>query len=88
MSKIKKLRERIFEKPVRKDITIFEVIRLAKAYGCNALTGGNHQIRICHPQTGTIIPIPRHGTTVKEAYIFEIQALILEIESADKEENQ
>jgi 23S rRNA-/tRNA-specific pseudouridylate synthase len=85
MSKRDKLREKFFEKPVRNDITVNEVIRLSKAYGCVILTGGNHQIRICHQATGTIIPIPHHGDTVKEAYIAELKTLILNIEAMNKE---
>ncbi len=30
------------KKPVRSDLTIDEVVRLAKAYGCAIVTGGNH----------------------------------------------
>ena len=88
MSKKDKLREKFFEKPVRNDITPNEVITLSKAYGCEVLTGGNHQIRICHRKTGTIIPIPQHGKTVKEAYIAELKSLFLEIESMNKEDQK
>ena len=65
MSTIEKLKKKLKEKPVRNDLTLGEVIRLAKAYGCDVLTGGNHQIRIAHKPTGRIIPIPCHGKTVK-----------------------
>ncbi len=64
-------------------MTIDEVTRLAKAYGCEILTGGNHQIRIVHRGTGRIIPLPRHGNTVKEAYIVELKELFDEIESRE-----
>ena len=75
VSTIEKLKRKFYEKPVRNDMTLEEVIRLAKAYGCEVLTGGNHQIRIAHRSTGTIIPIPSHGKTVKEAYIMELREL-------------
>ena len=81
MSTIEKLRKKFYEKPVRNDMTIDEVIRLAKAYGCLALTGGNHQVRIVHKPTGRVIPIPSHGKTVKEAYIMELRELFDEIEA-------
>ncbi len=82
MSKIEKLKKKLYEKPVRNDMTTDEVIRLAKAYGCRILTGGNHQIRIVHKPTGRVIPLPQHGKNVKEAYIIEIKEMIEEIESS------
>ncbi len=75
MSTIEKLKKKFYEKPTRNDMTIDEVVRLAKAYGCSVLTGGNHQVRIVHKQTGTVIPIPCHGKAVKEAYIMELREL-------------
>lgn len=81
MSTIEKLKKKFYEKPVRNDLTRCEVIRLAGAYGCTVLTGGNHQIRIVHKPTGRVIPIPNHGKTVKEAYVMELRELFDEIES-------
>lgn len=81
MSTIEKLKRKLYEKPVRNDMKVDEVIRIAKSYGCEILTGGNHQIRIVHRETGRIIPLPRHGNTVKEAYIVELKELFNEIES-------
>ncbi len=80
MSTIGKLRKKFYEKPVRNDMTIDEIIRLAEAYGCEIRTGGNHQIRIVHKPTGRVIPLPRHGKLVKEAYIMELRELFDEIE--------
>ena len=80
MSQIEKLKRKFFEKPVRNDITINEVKKLAAHYGCEVLSGGNHPIKICHRKTGTIIPIPQHSDTVKEAYIAELKELFTEIE--------
>ena len=87
MSTIEKLKKKFNEKPTRNDITIDEVIRLAKAYGCTVITGGNHQIRIVHKETGTVIPIPCHGKTIKEAYVCELKELFSEIESGGGLEN-
>ena len=81
MSTIEKLKNKLNEKPVRNDMTVDEVVRLAKAYGCTVLTGGNHQIRIAHKASGRVILLPRHGKTVKEAYIIELKELFEEIES-------
>ena len=81
MSTIEKLKKKFFEKPVRKDMTMEEIVRIAKSYGCGVLTGGNHQIRIVHKPTGTVIPLPCHGKTVKEAYIIELKELFREIEA-------
>ena len=81
MSTIEKLKKKFYEKPARNDMTIDELIRLAKAYGCVVLTGGNHQIRIAHKPTGRVIPIPNYGKTVKEAYIMELRELFDEIEA-------
>ena len=87
MSTIEKLKKKFYEKPARNDMTIDELIRLAKAYGCMVLTGGNHQIRIVHKPTGRVIPIPNHGKTVKEAYIMELRELFDEIEAMGGNDN-
>lgn len=81
MSKIEKLLEKFFEKPVRNDLTVDEAIRLAKYFGCLILTGGNHQVRIAYKPTGTVIPLPQHGKTIKEAYVIELKKLFEEIKS-------
>ncbi len=81
MSTIEKLKKKFFEKPIRNDMTVNEVLRLARAYGCEVITGGNHQIRIVHRISGRVIPLPRHGNTVKEAYILELKELFEEIEA-------
>ena len=83
MSKLEKLKNKFFEKPVRNDMTFEEISKLAKAYGCKVLTGGNHQIRIVHKESGTVIPIPQHGKTVKEAYIMELRDLFEMIDSKE-----
>ena len=84
MSTIEKLKKKFYEKPVRNDMTIDEVIRLSKYYGCEVITGGNHQVRIVHRKSGRLIPIPCHGKNVKEAYIMELRELFDEIDSMNK----
>ena len=63
VSKIEKLKRKFFEKPVRNDMTIDEIIRLG------------------------VIPLPRHGSIVKEAYIVELKELFEEIESCGGNDN-
>ncbi len=87
MSTIEKLKKKLGEKPVRNDMTVDEVVRLARYYGCDVLTGGNHQIRIAHKATGRVIPLPRHGKEVKEAYIIELKELFDEIEAIKGDNN-
>lgn len=87
MSTIEKLKKRFNENPIRNDITINEVVRLAKYYGCLIVTGGNHQIRIVHKPSGTVIPIPNHDNSVKRAYIMELNELFNSIENNGGDEN-
>lgn len=79
MSKIDKLLEKLYKKPIPNDIRIEELVRIAKYFGCETKGGGNHQLRIVHIQTGTVIPIPCHGDVVKPAYIKEFKLLLDEI---------
>lgn len=74
MSQLKKLIDKFYSKPIRNDITFSEVEKLASAYGCKVMSGGKH-LRIVHPESGRIIPIPRHGKTVEEAYIKQLKEL-------------
>lgn len=80
MSTIDKLKDRFYSKPVRNDMSYDEVIRLAEYYGCKIHSGGNHPIKIIDVESGTVIPIPRHGKYVKEAYITELKKLFNTIE--------
>lgn len=75
MSSIEKLKKKFYSSPVPKDITINEVMRLAKHYNCVVLTGGNHQIRIANPKTGIVVPLPQHDKSVLQPYIRELREL-------------
>lgn len=66
-------------------MTFDEIEKLAKAYGCIVKTGGRHSFHVAHLATGTVIPIPRHGDTVKEAYIKQLRDLFDKIESMEEE---
>lgn len=81
MPTVKKIINDIKEKPTRNDITIEDIMRVAKYYGCTIRTGGNHQIAICSEYLQRPIPIPCHGKYVKEAYVRLVADLIEEIES-------
>lgn len=74
MSQLEKLREKFYSKPVRNDITFSEVETLASAYGCKVMPGSKH-LRVVHKESGRIVPIPRHGKTVGEAYIRQLKDL-------------
>lgn len=71
---MQKLIDKFYSKPVRNDITFSEVKTLAAAYGCEVISGGKH-LRIVHAKSGRIVPIPRHGKTVEEAYIKQLKDL-------------
>ena len=76
MPQIEKLRRKFFEKPVRNDITFEEVEKLSEYYGCIVKkSGGKHPMKVIHVESGTVIPIPRHGKCVSEAYISELKTL-------------
>lgn len=85
MSKLEKLRRKLFEKPCRNDMTFSEIEKLARSYGCEICGGGKHSYHVVHKPTGTVIPIPVHGDTVGEAYIGELQKLFRQIESLEEE---
>ena len=80
MSQLNKLLKKLYRKPIPNDMRIDEIEKIVKAYGCIIVSGGRHQMKIVHRQTGTVIPIPSHGDTVAEAYIKEIKALLDMIE--------
>lgn len=79
MSKIDKLLERLYKKPIPNDMRFDEIQKIVNHFGCTVTTGGRHQKKIVHIPTGTIIPIPQHTDVVAEAYIKEIKKLLDEI---------
>ena len=58
MSKIQKLIEKFYERPLRNDLTFNEIQKISEHYGCKVISGGNH-MKVAHIPSGTIIPIPR-----------------------------
>jgi hypothetical protein len=76
LSRREKAVEKFFRKPVPNDITYDEMERVAKHFGCIVdKKGGKHPYRVVYPKNGTVIPIPVHGKTVKEAYISQLKTL-------------
>ena len=75
LSRLRKLQQKFYGKPIRNDMTFEEIEVLARAYGCIVRSGGKHSLHIVHKDSGTVIPIPRHGKTVDEAYIKQLRDL-------------
>lgn len=84
MSQIEKLKTKFYSKPVRNDMTYDEIKSLAESYGCTVIPGGKHPMKIVDKLSGTVIPIPKHGKCVKEAYITELRNLFNIIEERDR----
>ena len=85
MPQIEKLKRKFFEKPVRNDITVDEVEKLSAYYGCIVKkSGGRHPMKVVHVESGTVIPIPRHGKCIGEAYVAELKMLYTLIENERK----
>lgn len=83
MSKEEKAWARFCRVPIPNDITFAEIEQLAKKMGCQVSSGGKHTIIVYKP-LGAVIPVPRHGKTVGEAYIKQLKDLFYAI----KEEKQ
>ena len=81
MSQIDKLIAKFYEKPVRNDITHGELEKIATYYGCVIMARGKHQKAIVDVKSGTVIPIPCHGKSVKEAYIIQAKELFEKIKN-------
>ena len=84
MAQIKKLEQKLYRKPVPNDMRIDEIVKIVKAYGCETRVGGKHPLIIVHVESGTIIPIPKHGDTVAEAYIKQIKDLLDKIRASEE----
>lgn len=75
MSKIDKLRMHFYGSPTPKDITVEDVARLAKYYGCIVRSGGKHQVAVVNQSTGVVVPLPQHAKEIKVAYVKELREL-------------
>jgi hypothetical protein len=79
VSAIDKLRIKFYSKPIRNDMTFDEIAVLAESYGCIICPGSNH-MKVVSKETGRVIPIPRHGKCVGEAYIKQLRDMFNEIQ--------
>lgn len=86
MSRFVKLKKKLYGKSIPKDMTFEEIFALANKYGCIVDKGGKHSVKIVHRKSGTVIPIPKHGNTVDEAYIKQIKMLFDSIDIDLEEE--
>ena len=84
MSSIEKLKKKFYSIPARNDISMDEIRKLVKYYGCIERTGGNHQSTIINPRTGSIVPLPQHGKEIKREYIRQLQDLFGDEGSREK----
>ncbi len=84
MSTIDKRIKKFYRKPIPNDITFDEIEVIAKYFGCQVVSGGNHSKKIVHVPSGTVIPIPIHGNTIKEAYIKQLKTLFDKIKEEAK----
>lgn len=74
MSTLDKKLKNFYRKPIPNDITFEEMESIAAYFGCDVVSGGNH-MKVVHRQSGTVIPIPRHGKCIGEAYIKQLKKL-------------
>jgi len=79
MSSVEKRMKKFYRRPIPNDITFDDIEVLATHFGCKISTGGKHT-KVVHVESGTVIPIPRHGKNIKEAYVKRLRALFDSIE--------
>jgi len=87
LSKIEKLRDKFYKKPIPNDITFDDVVTLAESYGCIIKSGGNHtKVVYDNKELGLyrVIPVPKHGKTIGEVYVKELKELFDAIEEVRK----
>lgn len=85
MSQIEKLIDKLYRKPIPKDMTFDEISKIARYYNCFVKTGGNHQRSIVHKESGTVIPIPDHSKHIGVAYVKQLKELFDSIREREGE---
>lgn len=81
MSQIDKLLKKFNRVPIPNDITLQDIEKLAKYYGCEIKQGGGkHPHGVIHRASGKIIPIPVHGKHIQEVYVKQLKELFNSIE--------
>lgn len=83
MSQIQKLIDKLNSKPTPNDMTFEELARIARYYGCDTESRGNHQRAIVHDETGAVIPIPCHSKHVGVAYVKQVKDLFASIKKEE-----
>ncbi len=68
--------EKLYRKPIPNDMTFNEISAIAEHFGCIIDAGGNHLKIVYKGSFMRVIPIPRHGKTVQEAYVKQVKDLI------------
>ena len=84
MGSFEKRYAKFCRKPIPNDITFDDVEVIAKHFGCIIDSGGKHSKKVVYPPYGRVIPIPIHGSTVKEAYIKQLKELFSQIEEESR----
>ena len=79
MSQIQKLIDKLNSKPTPNDMTFEELAKIARYFGCDIESRGNHQRAIVHDEKGTVIPIPCHSKHVGVAYVKQVKVLLTSI---------
>lgn len=82
MSRKDKLLNKLYSKPVPNDMTFREIEIIMERYGCEIKPGGNH-MRVVYKKLGAVIPIPKHGKCVGEAYVVQLKKLLDAIEEKE-----
>jgi len=83
MSQVENLIDKLNRRPTPNDMTLDEIKKIAKHYGCEVVNRGNHQWAIVYKPFGKVIPIPDHGKTIKAVYIGQLKKLIDSIENEE-----
>lgn len=73
MSALEKRLEKFMKRPPPKDITLDEVAYIAVKLGFEISSGGKHPLRITHPDTQVVFPVPEKNGLVKSFYITKLQ---------------
>ncbi len=73
------------KRPTPKDITLDEVAYIAVKLGFEISSGGKHPLRITHPNTRVVFPVPEKNGMVKSFYITQLQEWFKEMILEGKE---
>ncbi len=86
MSTIEKRINKFYQKPIPNNITFEDAEAVASYFGCTIKTGGKHGIKVAYTPLGIVIPIPKHGKYIQEAYVKQLKDLFEIIREEDSHE--